>query len=135
VPHLLVAEQSGASGDDNELASIGAFEDRAGGAVADASSQPPPPMSSLFAQMCALLRGKWLDVMRDAHGSYLVRDILAVLGGHVDVRAFLDASNGGGAEPAVRDEQQLTCVDAQLYFFFDLHFSLTSSCPGCASPS
>ena len=48
------------------------------------------------------LRYKWLDLMKDTYGSYLVRDVLAIVGGHLDIRALHNPAAGGAdGKPAV----------------------------------
>ena len=43
------------------------------------------------------LRYKWLDLMKDTYGSYLVRDVLAIVGGHLDIRALHNPAAGGAS--------------------------------------
>lgn len=44
--------------------------------------------------------------MKDTYGSYLVRDVLAIVGGHTDIRALHSAAGAGASaadgKPAVR---------------------------------
>ncbi len=57
---------------------------------------------SPFSGPAQSLRYKWLDLMKDTYGSYLVRDVLAIVGGHLDIRALHNPASGGAdGKPAV----------------------------------
>jgi hypothetical protein len=60
------------------------------------------------------LRYKWLDLMKDTYGSYLVRDVLAIVGGHLDIRALHNPAAGGGASGGADGKPVVCCSSSSM---------------------